>query len=305
MEKEQEDSFIKSPGGIFLHKAYSPDSILRDEIGDSLLLAQKLGIALYSDESAIRQWASQDLGIDSFCSIAFFEQLRERGDISIEREAALLAEMISKNFEIVPFNIDHLNCLLEKIWEKTQNKGETFSRSSLLQHDVMGVFMRQFGEQSILEGKLIQIAISWWQTILTNEKFERDVLVECMIDPVFCLSMRTASGVLKGIKENEREGKISSILAQFLWLAYKSYTEYTNKVWLCIKDCVQKFYHNDYERYRNILYSLIPKHIFDLSRSDSFLEEHQRLHFLVQLPHHFSQEDRERFEGALAQKLVQ
>ena len=304
LDEEQEDSFAKSAGGIFLRKVHSPESILRDEIGDSLLLAKKLGIALYSDESAIGQSASQDLGIASFCSIAFFEHLREEGYISIEREATLLAEMISKNFEIVPFSIDHLNCLLKKVWEEAQSEGKPFSRNNLMQHDVMGVFMRQFGEGTILEEKLIEIAISWWQTILVNGKFERNVLVKCMIGPVFCLSMRTKSGVLTDVERAEKEAKTVLILTRFLWATYRNHTEYTHEAWLCIKDCVQELYYNSQHHYQRILFSLIPNLLYRIARSDSSLREKKWLDLLIQLPLHFSQEDRDRFERVLAPKVM-
>ena len=305
-DKEEEgNSYIKNDAGIFLRKDSPIDVVLNHGIGESLLLAQKLGIVFYSDDAAVRFWAVEEYGIEAFSSIALFQSLREEGYISIDRETTLLVEMIKKNFRIIPFDIIHLNSRLERIWEKTQEEGKSFSECNLNQDNILGVLIRHFAEPSIAEEKLIQVAISWWSSILTNEKFaETTILVKCIYVLIFCLSMRLENIQVTDIKGEEREIKIAFLLTIFLWSTYKSHGEYTDKAWSCIKDCVQELYYNDEERYQQTLYIFIPKCLFHLSRSDNSIENHKKLSFLIHLPYHFPQEDRIHFETILAHLLI-
>lgn len=307
-EHEKIDEYEMSRGGIWIPREtkYSLDVLVGDGVGESLMLAQKIRIPLYSDESVVRHWADKDYNIKTFSTISFINRLRISGVLSIGQEAYLQAELIRKNFQIIPFQPQHLHFRLKEILKERRTKGYPEPKSDDLKNDeILGTFLRQFGDSSLNTSALLLCACNWWLLILTDTGLERElsesvideILVESMHFPSFSLSMRTDAGVLKGIYIKEKEERLAATWAFFLWRAYRINERLTHRAWSTIKSCCERLFAQSEEKCKLVLSTLIPNWLLEVIKLDTSINNHQKLSCLVSLPQCFSEDERLIFEN--------
>jgi hypothetical protein len=77
-------------------------------------------LPLYSDEASVRVWAIREYGVESFSTLAMFEEVRKSSRFSETRSINLQAEMIKRNFRTIPFGARHLIELLKEIVQEKE-----------------------------------------------------------------------------------------------------------------------------------------------------------------------------------------
>lgn len=302
---EDDDSTIddirykQGEGGIFFQTERPINKLIGDGIGESAILARELGITLYSDESIIRREALEEYKVNSFCTISLLKQLRIEGRLSERKEAAILCEMIRKNYRVVPFDKDQLNCCLDELIENSKKQdGRLPTKKLLLADNDMGTMLRQFDDPFFKEAWLAEIATSWWLSLLKNENMGNDILVECMEHPCFALSMRTTSGVIGGIKRHEQEDRLAHILGYFLIESCGINSRLIAQAWSAIKSCCARILHHDERKYERTLFVFLPRWALDeVSKMD--FTDGDRLNRIIMVTSHLPEEDRLRIDSAI------
>jgi len=299
----EDEGYAKTPGGILFRQKTPIDIILGDGVGETLLLAQKLRVPLYSDESIVRKWAVEEYGVLAFSSLGLFRQLRSEGYLTTDQETVLLTKMIQRNFRLIPFGPENLNSQLEKIVLDARRKGEQITYEIMCSHETMGILLRQFGESGISEIAKILVARDWWLSVLTNSSYDNNVLVQCMIYPTFCISMITKSGVLTRILENEQESRAARLFAYFLWFTYVKHAKFTGDAWLAIKGCAGELFQKDERQFRRVLFSDTPTWLLNTVRDDPAFSREVKISYIVDITSYFPAEERFEFESVLSKRI--
>ncbi len=291
--------YKQGEGGIFFQTERPINKLIGDGIGESAILARELGVTLYSDESIIRREALGKYKVKSFCTISLLKQLRIEGRFPERKEATMLCEMIRKNFRVVPFNKDQLNCCLDDLIQKSKEKdGSIPTKELLLADSDMGTMLRQFGDPFFNEVWLAQVAIPWWLSLLKNNKLHNDVLVECMEYPCYALSMHTTSGVIGGINRHEQEDRLAHLLGYFLVESYGINNRLITEAWSAIKSCCSRIFHHDERKYEKTLFGFLPKWALEeVSKMES--TDDDRSSRIIMVTSHLPEEDRLKIESAI------
>lgn len=303
------EHFEMSAGGILLERKQLPlNVLLRDGVGESLLLAKKVGVPLFSDESSIRHWAVEDYGVASFSTLGLARSLVEQGKWTIDLETWLITELIGWNYERVPFSHEHLNSRLRQVLERQKTSDSPVTTNTLTGDEGMWRLFRRFGETSIPEKTRALKAVDWWVSVLESDFFRRDILVACMVFPTDCISRPPDNLVLLGkIKRFEREDKAARVLGLFLWIAFRTNDRYLEEAWSAIKECVQELFPRPSEESPDIqemvLFLLVPQWLYQASREDS-LDENQRTSALTDLTSKLPDGERTGFENALVKSFL-
>jgi tetratricopeptide (TPR) repeat protein len=288
-----------SAAGILTERrSISLNIVLPDGIGESLMLAEKLGIPLYSDESCIRVWAADNRQTASFSTLGFGKSLVEKGIWSINQEVDLITDLIKRNYRWVPFSPLHLNARLRLIVDSCRIKGIPVSSDTLRQDERMWLLIRSFGESSINEGVRAQRAVQWWLSIVESDSFDRCVLAACMNYPTnFIVTASKTSVIIGKISKYEREEKAAKLLAPLLWASYVRCERHLAEVWLAVKDAVENLFPN-----RELLvFARMPKKLLDAANSENSFSPAKKTGFLVDLISRLPQEDRGPFERHLTE----
>lgn len=286
---------------------YGIDELIGDGVGESLIVAQANNIPLYTDESVIRQWAENDFKVKSFSTLSFFNRLREGGKISLGEIIKSYAQLINKNYRIIPFFPLCFHERLKEIIIERKSMGCALpKRDDLIDDHILGTFLKQYAESSLSIEPLHRIIIIWWSLILNDSELKRELsqsdidstLIECMIFPSFSLSNRTVSGVLMGIAMDEPFDRLAVLLSKFLWAVYKSKSrkENTLRVWSAIKSTCERLFRNNETNYDRVLFEFIPKWLALIIENDHTLDKNQKLSHLISLPQYFSDPDKNKFE---------
>jgi hypothetical protein len=170
--------------------------------------------------------------------------------------------------------------------------------------DVMGPLIGQLGEKWLTEESRVNVAVEWWIAILTDDKFDRNTLVETMVYPTFCISMESKGGVLTRIARDEQEDRAAHLMAYFLFKTYKTNRQVTDECWGAIKDCVYRLFYHDEDKFKKVLFAYIPKWLKKEIDQDRSIDQDDKTAMLVQLPYHFPADDKLRFETYLAASLI-
>lgn len=286
--------YQSTPSDILTARDCVPLNILLPEgVGESLMLAERLRIPLYSDESCVRVWAVEDHGVPAFSTSGFARSLVQKGIWSLCQEVDLITDLIKRNYRWVPFLIQHLNVRLRLIIDSCRAKGLPINSEALRQDERMWLLIRIFGESAIRESKRLNWAMGWWLSIIEADFFEQRVLAACMSYPVHCITTPSKGSVMLGkIPKLEREEKAAKLFGSFLWRSYINCERHITEVWLAIKECTAGLFPKN----ELAVFARMPKPLLDAANLDKSHTPEKRTNFLYDLISRIPLGDKERFE---------
>lgn len=298
VEKDEDEQYKKSQSGIFLKTDESISKTIREGIGETLLLAQKLQTPLYSDESFIRNVAKNNYAVKAFSTLSLISLCKNKGILSLRDETRLFSQLINRNYKIIPFYPEHLNCRLKDILIEKRSLGIKYVKSeSLVSDEILGSFLKQFTDISSQQ-ILIDIAIDWWLSIIADSEIPNEQLDECMSYISFSFSMKSISSVLKQkIYKNEQEYRMAAILALFLWKTYIKDERLITKAWSGIKSCCNRYFQGKEDK---ILFDYLLGHFKNIIEEDNSLNVIQKTTALFKIPESFSSDEKNKFETYFA-----
>jgi len=272
---------------------FSIDKLLGQGVGESLLLSRRLGISLYSDESSVRIWAASDYGVESFSTLALLRHLQQSSRINELVSIKFQAEMIQRNFRVIPFGARHL---IEPLKDLIQQKGKNFTYTDLREHPILNVYLKEFAESVITIDSLARVAVDWWFAIVFDRNIPIDCLSVCLEGPSRALILwRTFSGVLEKV-EDEPEKRAAALWAGFLWRCYWRDEEQVENVWRSIKDCCSNIFPGQYEKQRAVLFHHLPRFLAHIVSKERGISSDKKLTLYVSLPWKLPPPDRTELE---------
>jgi tetratricopeptide (TPR) repeat protein/predicted nucleic acid-binding protein len=290
--RQLSSAFTKTSGTSLIEPPdiRSIDELLDDGIGESVLLARKLGLVLYSDEASLRSIAAKEYSVPTASTISMLKHLADIHAISQIQYLSYLAELIKSNFRTIPFSHWHLNLLLQELLSSSK---KAIRSEDLTAHPVMGVFLRQFGDTTIDEGFLYRVAVDWWVSAILNRDIPNDLLPELM-EPISAkLALwRMYSGVIHNL-ENEEELRAAGLWAAFLWRCYIAEPVEGYNAWIAIKDCCHRIIHDPQRRHR-ILFEKLPEKLYKFLMQEPGISADRRLSLFAQIPLTFPGYDADR-----------
>ena len=302
-ESEEKDDYVKTHGGILLKRKEPLSVLIPYGVGESVLLAKRLNIPLYCDESAVRHIAKEEYGVNSFCTITFIMQLRRELKVTILEESKLFSEMIRCNFRIVPFDVLHLTEALKEMRYNIRGTGKQMTGEMLQNDRILGAMFRQFGDSDLDEGIRMRIAVKWWFSILKDGHYGKDTLVQCMIYPLFCFSTQTKGWVLIKMKGNEHEIRVAGVLASFLLFTFRHGRQLMLEAWLSVRQCAEDLFTTIQGTVERILYNYIPNVLFQRVKGDRSLDLTAKTIWLSTFASSFPEDDRKRLEQELVKRI--
>ena len=297
--------YVKGTGGILLARDDWPlDIVLSEGVGESLILAKRLGIPMYSDESAVRQWATDDHGIKSFSTLGLVSSLVKEGHWTLDQETTLIVELMKRNYRWVPFVSKHLNSRLRHLIQVAKLEGGSVTSASLRSDEILGTLLLWFGETRVTEQERLLKALNWWLSILESDFFERSILVASMEYPVHCYITASAGSVLLGkISKSERKEKAASLLASFLWKAYAAVEWRTEEVWFSIRDSVEHLFVNSADGQNDVLFRFMPKWLLRAADADRSIDGDKKTGYLYDLTSRLPDRDKQTFENSVVKEI--
>ncbi|MBL7180990.1 MAG: hypothetical protein ISS65_12425 [Desulfobacterales bacterium] len=283
--------------GLYIRTEEPINKLIGYGVGESILLAKQLNIPLYSDDTGIRKLALDSYNVNGFSTITLITKLRTEGHFKIRDETNILCEMIRKNYRVVPFDRNHLNCCMSELIEKAIENNESMpaQKQFLLDKD-MGTLLRQFGDPFFNEEWMAKIAISWWISLLEKDDLDKNILVECLGYPSFAISTLPTSRVIVGIKKYEQESRIGHVFGFFLINCYEHNQQLLPGAWSAIKSCCGKIFSHDEKKYNITLFRAIPEWIIkDIEAMN--IDDSQKMVRVINIPNQFPEEDRIKFEN--------
>lgn len=285
----------KTTGGIYVRKHESLEELLGCGLGESLFLAKKWKMPLYSDEALIREDAVKTDNLQCFCTMALIGKLRREGSISIGEETTILCQMIRKNFRVVPFDKGHLNSCLFDILEEAERAGGTpVTKSVLMAHEDMGTLLRQFGDPFFNEEWLVGIAIEWCVSLLKKSNVDTELFSQCLEYPANAISLWDKSKVITGVKKYEQADRLGHVFGFLLLKCLEVESSLVSKAWSAIKTCAERIFCQDREKFELALFHSVPTWVVKELESmqitpdtklirwsmiDGYLPEEDRTHF--------------------------
>jgi tetratricopeptide (TPR) repeat protein len=290
---DSEEDYKQTASGLFMKTEKSIKMIFKDGIGETLLLAQKLGLPLYSDESYIRSIGESTYKTKTFSTLGLLQHLGQKKYVSLREETKILSQMIERNFMIIPFTPFHLQSRLDELLQ-AKTEGVKYIRSDDLKKDVvMMSFMGQFADLT-LHDSMVRIALGWWLLLIDDPDMPDEQLAECMYYPIYSLSMQTKSTILgRKIYEDEQEKRVAGILALFLWHVYKKNKAKITKAWSAIKSsCTRYFPSKEGKVIFNFLLNFLKKYI----EKDDSLNDSQKAAALFEISESIPFVDKAKFQ---------
>jgi hypothetical protein len=284
--------------GIFIKRGMPLQETLGGGMGESLLIAQQLSIPLYSDDSTVRLWASQEYNVSTFSTLSLINALVEKRNIQIEGASEIFARMIRSNYVIVPFEPKHLSAALLQVLRK--HVGRLPGRHDLMSDETLGTLIRQFGDTSLNYTILLDIASEWWLSVLEDINLPNDLLAEC-IEPVsYALSMRSDCGVVKGVVQAEQEIRLAGIWLRLIVKTVNRKKDLVSKVWSALKTVCERLYTREPPKYEKIIYDEIPRLLIKSLEQDTSLVKDQKIELVVNFTQNLPSPDRERIESYIS-----
>jgi hypothetical protein len=298
-ESQPEGSYVWN-GTIWTPVQKSFAQLLGDGVGESVIVAQNTGTALYCDDVAVRITATNEYHIPSFSTLALMNLLQSKKRISVANEAECLAKLITLNFRHVRFSANHLNDRLLKLLVSQERPIKV---ASLNADAILGVFLRQFGDREITDLSLIQVASDWWATLIGDNRIPDDIAAGLIASLTYKLSQRTLDNVLEGVAKNRPTYRIAIIWAFFMIRLYSSRKEDAlPRVWSTLKTAATELASNEKEL-NHLLYEVIPIALYQMITKATYLDDNQKTIALVSIPQKFDPADRERFEAKISKLL--
>ena len=269
----------------------SIDELFGDGIGETILLARKIGKPIFTDESVVRVLLDQQEEIPNFGTIAFLERLKNMHAIPELDIIKLRTQMIEKNFRYISFNSRDLTILIKEIVQTSSNG---ITSQQLSSHPILGVFLREFGETNVAVSSLFKVAIDWWLEILFDREIPDTYLCECMEVVSSRIAIwRPISGVLGSI-EHEAEDRAALIWAGFLWNTYRREEGKAHIAWLGIKACCERIFPKT-EKQIFVKFDLLPRKLVEFVKKDQGLTHNQKVTCFALLPFSFPMYELDKF----------
>jgi tetratricopeptide (TPR) repeat protein len=291
-----DDAFYgATEAGIFIKRDMPLQETIGSGMGESILIAQQLSIPLYSDDSTVRLWASQEYSVSTFSTLSLINALIEKRNIRTEGASEIFARMIKSNYVIIPFEPRHLTAALLQVLKKHGDR--LHRRDDLMSDEILGTLMRQFGDPSLNYIALLNIASDWWLSILEDTNVPDDILVECMEPVSYALSMHSVSGIVKGVAKTEQETRLSGIWLRLIVKTVNRRKDLVSEVWSAVKTVCERIYTREPAKYEKIIYDEIPRLLIKSLEQDTALIKNQKIELVVNFTQNLPSPDRERIES--------
>lgn len=289
---EDEDKYKQTAAGVLLETERSIKAIFKDGIGESLLLAQQLGIPLYSDESYIRSIAKSTYGAKAFSTSSLLRSLQERKYVELREETRILSQMIGRNYTIITFTPFHLHSRLKDLLIQAKAAGGVYLKSEdITKDEVLMPFLNQFADSALHE-MLVPVALGWWLIIAGDPDMPNEQLTECLYYISYSISMKSIGAVLVKMHKEEQEKRLTGMLALFLWQAYKKNKKLIGKAWPAIKSCCTRYFPGKEEK---LIFDFLLKHLGNYMEKDADLDNGQKATALFEIPEYLPFEDKAKF----------
>ena len=289
-------------GTLWQQQAASIADAFEDGVGESVLVASQTDTALYCDDVYTRVCAKNDYRVRTFSSLALLTKARSSGRITLTDETRLLAKLKQLNYRHVRFTADHLHDRLKFIL--LGRLGSGIGPTDLNTDPILGVFLREFGDQEISDASLVGVACDWWRMLLDAAQISEAVVRDIVETITFKLSQRTLEKVLGKVSVDTPNARIATIWVVFLMRLYLDGRDSQIPVaWRVIKACAASMFHDQEKRISQILYEMIPDTLLYAIETNQNLTQIQKTTAIVSLPLKFGEEDRRRFEDRLVKSF--
>lgn len=268
---------------------------LTSGVGETLLLAQELQLPLYSDESIVRHWAEMAYQVLAFSTLAFIKKLVTQNAITESQYVAFTAKMIQMNFRTIQIEATHLNSRLKELLKEREKTDKLPKKDDFLYDNILGTLLKQFGDTTIDEPALVNLAVEWWVLALFDKDIPLAILPECIEYPSYALSSRSLTGVLNGVHANERNIRLATLWGTFLWRCYRKSEHFTRRAWEAVKSTCGRVIDNERQQ-EQTLFEFLPKSLGIIIEKDNSLNIVQKTSCIVKLPLCFEEHERIKFE---------
>jgi hypothetical protein len=249
--------------GIWTRRRPTSAEMLTDGVGETLTLAQELGLPLYSDEVAVRQWASER-GVHAFSTLALLRRLRQEQRVSIQNETALVAKMMASNFRYIPVSAEHFDAALASLLRETN----TPDLAAITAHSDLGPLLGMFGEMQFTNESLLGVAFEWWILLLGRTDLADSVIESIVATICYRFQHRTGEGVLKRPSADKPGAILSEIAALFLFATLRRLPSQSPRCWWIVKHVVERLNREENEAIQ-ILQSGIAERFYRLLKRHS------------------------------------
>jgi predicted nucleic acid-binding protein len=287
--------FLIGDAGIYVPHRPPMSDVLRGGTGDAMLLAKELQIPLYSDDTAVRQMARTECGVQGFSTISLVARLQAEGKLSVEQEAEILARMLSKHFRAVPIAPEHLTARLRVLYDAARANGRALRIDDMRRDNVLGTLLPELWDTVLTLQARAMLTTGWWLDVARDDSFPQDVLDETIPVPSFAIAQEAKGGVILGISEKGPEKVAALLWTAFLWRAWRSEEALLGRAWSAVKTAARRRSRgqHDYERY---IWDWVPKMLTRIIEQCQDLTDLQKASNWVKLDMALPAEDRTHFE---------
>ena len=232
-DADEADSHHKV-SGVWVPRRPTITETLGDGVGETLMLAEELGLPLYSDEVSVRQWAGER-GVRAFSTIALLRRLRGEQRLAIADETAVLARMMESNFRYVPVGAEHFDAALSSLMQKSQETG----LATMNADPVLGPLLGMFGEMNYTNDSLLNVAIGWWMMLLGRPDLSDSVIENIVGTICFRFQQRAGEGVLRGPSPKKPAAILSEVAAHLLFAVLRNRPALIGRCWWVVRHVVE------------------------------------------------------------------
>lgn len=273
-------------------------------MGESIIIAQQTGYALYCDDVSVRISAMNEYRVQSFSTLALMNVLRNKNRLRLVDEAECLAKLVTLNFRHVRFSASHLHDRVLVSLKSLETQKRPITISHLNSDATLGVLLRQFGDREISDLSLIQVAADWWDTLIRDDRIPGYIAAALIGSITYKLSQRTLDNVLEQVAKNRPLHRIAIIWAFFMIRLFNSGKEdELPRVWSALKTAAAEVV-RDEKQFEHVLYDLVPIVLYELINKAQYLDDDKKVIALISIPRNFDPGDRERFEAKISRLLI-
>ncbi|MEW6066751.1 MAG: hypothetical protein AB1610_00405 [Nitrospirota bacterium] len=260
------------------------------------MIAKEMKVPLYSDDSVIRSWASNEYRVETFSTISLLNRLTQKGNIKVNDAVELLANMIRKNYVFIPFNINHLNISLQFAIKKYFEKNKKLlNKTELLDDEILGAYISQFGNTSYDYQSLLKVATDWWIVLIENADFSEEIVRYCIESISYRLSMHTKSTILGGISKDEHKIRYAGIWMMFLLKAVLLEKD-ISKAWSTVKSVCEALFTRSEGDFSEILFQKIPKMFIEALEKNKEFDDTKKIETVFKFTSPLPSNDKEKVE---------
>lgn len=251
-DRDGPDKMYRQTGRVWVREDPNLAGLVGGGTGESVLLAQQLGLALYCDEATVRRWAREDYGVNGFSTLGLLTALRRTGRVTARSEARCLVRLITRNYRKIPLTVGHLHGrLLEVLAEQGSDVAPT--ADTLDADEILGPLLRQLGSRDLSDGGVYQVAAMWWVELLSSDIPDETVrsLVRRMS---FTLSQRS----------DRPDAVLAGIWAAFILKAGDVSSRLAERAWSVVDSCTGELMPQNEPRARRLLQERLPDELYRL-----------------------------------------